>query len=92
MEWLVLLSVTILTAMYICWPQSSPPLEPASEGKRLHIERRDLLTDLSEIDADYAMGRISDDERITGRQALAPKLRAVTERLHDLDETLEALP
>ena len=92
MEWLVLLSVASLTAIYICWPHSPLPLESASEVERLRDQRNDLLEDLTEINADYAMGRISNDERTTGRQVIAPKLRAVTERLRDLGETLEVLP
>ena len=44
-------------------------------------ERARLLAELRELDDDAASGRISAAERLSGRRALAPRLRAVTEAL-----------
>ena len=45
-------------------------------------EHRRLLAELRELDDDAASGRISAAERRSGRQALAPRLRAVSAALH----------
>ena len=92
MEWLLLLLVAGGAATYVGWPRGSLMLAPGSEREELRNRRAELLDELAEFDADLEMGRISEDERRSGRRAIAPELRAVTERLRDLDEPLEVQP
>ena len=56
----------------------------------LREERERLLAELRELDEDAASGRISDFERLAGRRALAPQLRAVTEALRSAGDDLRA--
>ncbi|MGE0229154.1 MAG: hypothetical protein AB7I38_10595 [Dehalococcoidia bacterium] len=51
--------------------------------ERLIEQRRELYAELRELDDDAAAGRISADDRVRGRRALAPRLRGVTEALRD---------
>ena len=89
MEWLLLLLVAAAAAAYVGWPRGVLELADGSEADGLHNRRATLLDELAEFDADLEMGRISEDERRSGRRAIAPELRTVTERLRDLDEPLE---
>ena len=89
MEWLLLLLVAAVAATYVGWPRGSLELIDGTEADRLRDRRTELLAELDEFDADLAMGRIAEDERRSGRRAIAPELRAVTEQLRDLDEPLE---
>ena len=85
MEWLVLLLFAVVAAALIGLPLWLGPLTAAhvpSPGV-LREERRRLLADLYELDDDAASGRVSVGERLAGRSALAPRLRAVTEALRD---------
>ncbi|MEZ4552699.1 MAG: hypothetical protein AB7U23_14100 [Dehalococcoidia bacterium] len=49
--------------------------------ERLLEQRRELYAELREVDDDAAAGRISAEDRVRARRALAPRLRAVTEAL-----------
>ena len=85
MEWLVLLLFAAVAAALIGLPLWRGQLAAArapSPGA-LREERRRLLADLRELDDDAASGRVSAGERLAGRSALAPRLRAVTEALRD---------
>jgi hypothetical protein len=84
MEWLVVVALALLAAVLIALPlRASRPEEPSAalEEDALVEERRVLLGELRELDEDAAAGRISSEDRLAGRRALAPRLRAVTEAL-----------
>jgi hypothetical protein len=87
MEWAVLvLFASIAVWMVGALPAPWPGRADAPEAAALHEERRQLLSELAELDDDAASGRISDEDRRQGRGALAPRLRSVTESLRDLGE------
>jgi hypothetical protein len=92
MEWGLLLAVAIATAAYIGWPHVD--LDESEDGKitTLRDRRTVLLAELRDFDTDLANGRISEDDRRTGRRALGPELREVTERLRSLGATDPATP
>ena len=83
MEWLVLTLFAALAALLIGLPlwrgQALVPAAPPPHA--LREERERLLAELRELDDDAASGRVSSGERLAGRRALAPRLRAVTEGL-----------
>ena len=56
----------------------------------LREERARLLADLRELDDDAASGRISAAERLSGRRALAPRLRTLTEALRAEGDDMRA--
>ena len=90
MEWALLLALAAAAAAYVGWPRGDATFLESSEVDRLQERRAELLDELAELDADLAQGRISEDDRRAGRHAIAPELRAVTERLRDLGEPAEA--
>ncbi len=90
MEWALLLVVAAAAAAYVGWPRGDDGFLDASEADRLRERRSELLSELAEFDSDLATGRISEDDRRSGRRAVAPELRSVTERLRDLGEPVEA--
>lgn len=86
MEWLVLALLALATAAFV-----APPLRgrdgPGAEGpgpgeteRRAREERRRLLERLRSIDADCEAGRISREERLRRRRALAAPLLAASAR------------
>ena len=84
MEWLVLVLFAALAALLIGAPLRRAAVTPAADtpgAEALREERARLLADLRELDDDAASGRISAAERLSGRRALAPRLRALTEAL-----------
>jgi hypothetical protein len=84
MEWLVLVVLVLLAALLIALPRrtgSDAGADAEREQAALIEERRLLLAELRELDEDAAAGRISGEDRLAGRRALAPRLRAVTEIL-----------
>jgi len=85
MEWLVLVVLVLLAAVLIGLPRYASTDRAArfeQEQAALMEERRLLLAELRELDEDAAAGRISNEDRLAGRRAVAPRLRAVTEILH----------
>jgi hypothetical protein len=91
-EWLVLLLVAVAAAAYIALPRRAPADAPDNEAEQLRAERTTLLALLREFDDDAAAGRISAQDRAAGRRELAPRLRAVTERLAALGEPRDVDP
>ncbi|MDA0352275.1 MAG: hypothetical protein DWG79_01260 [Chloroflexi bacterium] len=89
MEWLLLLLVAAAAAAYVGWPRNEDVFIDATAADRLRMQRGALLGELAELDQDLALGRISAEDRRTGRRALAPDLRAVTEALQSLNEPLD---
>ena len=84
MEWLVLALFAAAAAVPIGLPlRRGAPAPPPPSGGGPREERARLLAELRELDDDAASGRISADERLSGRRALAPRLRAATEALRD---------
>lgn len=92
MEWALLLIVAAAAAAYVGWPRDDATFLDSSEADRLRQRRTQLLRELAEFDADLAQGRISEDDRRSGRRAVAPELRSVTERLRALGESVEVGP
>ena len=84
MEWLVLVLFAALAALLIRAPLRRAPAGPPAEAPALEAlreERARLLAELRELDDDAASGRISAAERLSGRRALGPRLRELTEAL-----------
>ncbi len=84
MEWLVLLLFAALAALLIGLPLRRAPAGPAPEAPSLEALREEharLLAELRELDDDAASGRIAGAERLSGRRALGPRLRELTEML-----------
>ena len=93
MEWLVLVLFAALAALLIGFPLQRTPAGMALEAPALDTlreERARLLSDLRELDDDAASGRISAAERLSGRRALAPRLRALTEALRAEGDDMRA--
>ena len=80
MEWLVLALFAFAAALLVGLPWTRPVEAPAGT-RELEEQRERILADLAELDLDLAEGRISTNDRLEGRRALAPELRAVTEEL-----------
>jgi hypothetical protein len=88
MEWLVLVAFIGIAVLLVTGPGRSSAVVGGGADDGSLAERRTLLAELRELDEDLAAGRISPDDRLAGRRALAPRLRAVTETLRaqgDLD-------
>ena len=86
MEWLVLALLAALAAAPIAAPLrrgggGATAPDGATGLEALAAERRTLLAELRELDDDAAAGRISAADRLAGRRALAPRLRAAVEAL-----------
>lgn len=84
MEWLVLVVLALIAAALVALPHRDGR-DRVAEAELEHValieERRLLLQELRELDEDATAGRISSEDRLSGRRALAPRLRAVTETL-----------
>ena len=88
MEWIVLVAFALVAAALVAMPaRGSASAAPRDDTATLIEERRTLLAELRELDEDAAAGRISADDRQSGRRALAPRLRAVTEALRARGES-----
>src|SRR5579859_6673861 len=84
MEWLLLIVFALVAAALIALPRRSSRgavAEAELAQQALLEERRLLLAELRDLDEDAAADRISTEDRLAGRRALAPRLRAVTEAL-----------
>jgi hypothetical protein len=92
MEWILLLAVAVVAALYVAWPSNDLPLVDDSEPDRLRERRNALLKELNELNSDLGLGRISEEDQLAGRRLMAPELRSVTEQLRDLGEPLEVTP
>jgi hypothetical protein len=87
MEWVVLALFAALAAVFAGFsPRGAAP--PATVSDELYERRERLLRELRDLDADALEGRISAADRLEGRRALAPELRAVTEALRERGEPL----
>lgn len=94
MEWAVLVLLAAVAAALIVLPLrgwSGGPSPFELEQWALLEERAGLYAELHELDEDAAAGRISAEDRMRGRRALAPRLRSVTEELRarGLDEAAQ---
>jgi hypothetical protein len=92
-EWAVLLAFALVAAGAIGLARPSRATgdsDPADDEVRLVERRRVLLEELRELDEDLAAGRISPEDRVAGRRALGPELRAVTEALREAGIDLAA--
>lgn len=91
MEFVVLAVFAALAATFIGLPRGAvAPSVVSDDGLR---ERRSrLLRELQDLDDDASEGRISTNDRVEGRRALAPELRAVTEVLRERGDTREHAP
>lgn len=89
MEFVVLATFAALAAAFVGIPRGTdaPSMVAADE---LRERRERLLRELRDLDADAVEGRISADDRVEGRRALAPELRAVTEELRARGEPIGA--
>lgn len=81
MEWLVLALFAGAAALAIGLPWTRTLEAAAGRLEALRERRAFLVSELVELDHDLAEGRISAADRIEGRRALAPELRAVTDAL-----------
>ncbi len=93
MEWLVLVLFAALAALLIGLPLRRATAAAVAESPSLGAlreERARLLADLRELDDDAASGRISAAERLSGRRALAPRLRELTEALRAEGDDMRA--
>ena len=84
MEWVVVLLFSLAAAAMIALPRSRGTDAGPPGPEALREERTLLLAELRELDDDRATGRISAADRLDGRRALGPRLRAVTEALQEL--------
>ena len=89
MEWVVLALFAGAAAFAIGFPWARPVRAAAGRLEELRERRAFLVSELVELEHDLAEGRISAADRIEGRRALAPELRAVTDalRAHGDDST-----
>lgn len=80
MEWAVIAVFAVVAAVAIGLARE-PEDEIAPDLELLREQRRTLLDELRDLDEDAEAGRISAEDRRSGRRELAPRLRAVTEAL-----------
>lgn len=92
MEWAVVLLFSLVAAAMIALPRSRATDDGPPDTEALREERTLLLTELRELDDDRATGRISAADRVEGRRALGPRLRAVTEALREQGDGTPAPP
>jgi hypothetical protein len=86
-EFAVLALFAALAAAYVGVPRAERA--PSMAGSDEFHERRErLLQELRDLDGDAREGRISADDRLEGRRAVAPELRAVTEELRSRGESV----
>ena len=81
MEWIVLALLVLAAAAFIAPALREPGREgpgPAEAARAAREERRRLLGQLRAIDADFAAGRVSREERLARRRELGPPLLAVS--------------
>jgi cytochrome c-type biogenesis protein CcmH/NrfG len=93
MEWGVLVGFALLAVLLIVGPPLAARDEATADAEReetLQLQRRSLLDELVELDEDAAAGRISPEDRVLARRAIAPRLRAVTEALRERGVELQA--
>ena len=90
-EWLVILLFAAVAAVAIGLAREAAD-DPTPDLDLLREQRRTLLDELRDLDEDAEAGRISPDDRVAGRRALAPRLRAVTDALRESgDERTRAM-
>jgi hypothetical protein len=87
MEFVVLALFAALAAVFIGLPRRANA-SPMIGSDELRERRERLLQELRDLDADASEGRISGDDRLEGRRAVAPELRAVTEELRARGDSL----
>ncbi len=90
MEWGVVRLFALAAAAMIALPRSRGADAGPPDTEALREERTLLLAELRELDDDRATGRISPADRVDGRRALGPRLRAVTEALREQGEAPRA--
>jgi hypothetical protein len=88
-EWAVIAMFAVIAAVAIGLARERDD-EAAPDLELLREQRRTLLDELRDLDEDSAAGRISPEDRLAGRRALAPRLRAVTEALREAGDEREA--
>ncbi|MCY4639572.1 MAG: hypothetical protein OXC94_04440 [Chloroflexi bacterium] len=79
MEWAVLALLVLAAAAFIAPALRESGREgpgPQEAARRAREERRRLLEQLRSIDADFAAGRVSGEQRLERRRALGPRLLA----------------
>ncbi len=79
-----------VAALAIGLPWTRPVGAPSGRLEELRDRRASLLAELVELERDLAEGRISTTDRIEGRRALAPDLRAVTDALRAQEDSSRA--
>ena len=88
MEWALLLLFALLAAVLVGLPRwlRGETADAALDADALREEHRLLLAELRDLDEDAGGGRISAADRLDGRRAVAPRLRATTDALRQLGE------
>ncbi len=79
MEWLLLAVVVLATAAFVAPAFRESGREgpgPAEAARQAREERRRIMGEFRAIDAARAAGRLSAEERLARRRALAPRLLA----------------
>lgn len=91
MEWVIVVVLALGAAAFIAapWRRATERADGAAAIEALREEREMMHAELRELDDDAAAGRISSEDRLQGRRALAPRLRAVTEALQRAGEDVE---
>ena len=89
MEFGVLGLFAALAAAFIGLPRRAHAPPPIGSDE-LRERRERLLQELRDLDTDASEGRISGDDRLEGRRAVAPELRAVTEELRARGDALSS--
>ena len=85
MEWAVIATFALVAAVAIGLARETND-EVAPDLELLREQRRTLLDELRDLDEDAEAGRISAEDRQSGRRELAPRLRNVTEALRQAGE------
>ena len=86
---MVVFAVVAATAIGLAREHREDDVAPDLE--LLREQRQTLLDELRDFDEDAEAGRISAEDRLAGRRALAPRLRAVTEALREAGDERGAI-
>jgi len=90
-EWTVIVLFAVVAAIAIGLARERRDDAVAPDLELLREQRGTLLDELRDFDEDANAGRISPEDRLAGRRALAPRLRAVTEALRDAGDERAAV-
>ena len=86
----IILAIFLLVALYISQPflktEISPDQKEEGEYPNLMVERERILDTIEELDIDYELGKVDEEDYQRGRQSLLKQGAAVLRNLDELEK------